>query len=227
MEVDQQTPSQEEAPRSSPNNNRQTATGADVPRSGHILSTNPLNPSNASPPRPPGITSSSTGRGQSVSTAVQSSNSPIWQPASAFNATNATSDTGAMAAQHYFLTRLIQARDMPGLGNNFYAAQRSIGPATYRSALEGSLPVTGQQLQSQIQQQVQQMRPQFRSKVVCVLTCKHCESVVCKRGMKAILLADMNVRHFSVKFSSHILIRRSGGTILNGCPTDQSPTRLR
>ncbi len=203
MEVDQQTPSQEEAPRSSPNNNRQTAAGADVPRSGHILSSNPLNSSSASPPRPLGITSSSaapssssTGRGQSVSTAVQSSNSPIWQPASAFNATNATSDTGAMAAQHYFLTRLIQARDMPGLGNNFYTAQRSIGPATYRSALEGSLPVTGQQLQSQIHQQVQQMRPQFRSKVVCVLTCKHCESVVCKRGMKAILLADMNVRHF-------------------------------
>jgi hypothetical protein len=39
-----------------------------------------------------------------------------------------------------------------------------------------------------------QNRPQFRSKVVCVLDCKHCDSEVCRRGMKAILLADMNVR---------------------------------
>jgi hypothetical protein len=40
-------------------------------------------------------------------------------------------------------------------------------------------------------------RPQFRSKVVCVLDCKHCQSEVCRRGMKAILLADMNVELFS------------------------------
>ena len=44
-----------------------------------------------------------------------------------------------------------------------------------------------------------QARPQFRSKVVCVLDCKHCSSQVCKRGMKAILLADMNVCSLSVK----------------------------
>ncbi|KAI9204807.1 protein FAM72 [Polychytrium aggregatum] len=41
------------------------------------------------------------------------------------------------------------------------------------------------------------IRPQFRSKVVCLLGCKHCSRVVCKRGMKAILLADMNVELFS------------------------------
>jgi hypothetical protein len=40
-------------------------------------------------------------------------------------------------------------------------------------------------------------RPQFRSKVVCVLECKHCTTEVCKRGMKAILLADINVELFS------------------------------
>jgi hypothetical protein len=40
-------------------------------------------------------------------------------------------------------------------------------------------------------------RPQFRSKVVCVLDCKHCDMEVCRRGMKAILLADMNVELFS------------------------------
>ena len=38
-----------------------------------------------------------------------------------------------------------------------------------------------------------QTRPQFRSKIVCMIHCKHCHSAVCKRGMKAILLADMNV----------------------------------
>ena len=42
-----------------------------------------------------------------------------------------------------------------------------------------------------------QARPQFRSKVVCVLDCKHCGTEVCKRGMKAILLADINVELFS------------------------------
>ena len=36
-------------------------------------------------------------------------------------------------------------------------------------------------------------RPQFRAKAVCILDCKHCELEVCRRGMKAILLADMNV----------------------------------
>eukprot|EP00842_Homolaphlyctis_polyrhiza_P004127 jgi/Hompol1/4715/HPOL_003847-RA len=41
------------------------------------------------------------------------------------------------------------------------------------------------------------MRPHFRSKVVCVLDCKHCGTEVCRRGMKAILLADMNVELFS------------------------------
>ncbi|TPX59026.1 hypothetical protein SpCBS45565_g07854 [Spizellomyces sp. 'palustris'] len=41
------------------------------------------------------------------------------------------------------------------------------------------------------------IRPQFRSKVVCELTCRHCTAVVCRRGMKAILLADMNIELFS------------------------------
>ncbi|KAJ3222891.1 Protein fam72a [Clydaea vesicula] len=36
-----------------------------------------------------------------------------------------------------------------------------------------------------------QARPQFRSKAVCQLSCKYCGNGVCRRGMKAILLADM------------------------------------
>jgi hypothetical protein len=40
-------------------------------------------------------------------------------------------------------------------------------------------------------------RPQVRNKVVCCLTCKYCQSEVCYRGMRAILLADMNVELFS------------------------------
>ncbi|KAJ8327423.1 hypothetical protein QVD99_008037 [Batrachochytrium dendrobatidis] len=43
----------------------------------------------------------------------------------------------------------------------------------------------------------QSMRPHFRSKVVCILNCLHCSSQVCKRGMKAILLADTNIELFS------------------------------
>jgi hypothetical protein len=42
-----------------------------------------------------------------------------------------------------------------------------------------------------------QVRPQFRSKIVCLINCKHCKTLVCRRGMKAILLADMNVELFS------------------------------
>ncbi|KAJ3329211.1 Protein fam72b [Blyttiomyces sp. JEL0837] len=41
------------------------------------------------------------------------------------------------------------------------------------------------------------IRQQFRSKIVCQLTCAHCGSVCCTRGMKAILLADMNIELFS------------------------------
>ncbi|KAJ3389205.1 Protein fam72a [Lobulomyces angularis] len=42
-----------------------------------------------------------------------------------------------------------------------------------------------------------QARPQFRSKAVCQLSCKYCGNGVCRRGMKAILLADMAVELFS------------------------------
>ncbi|KAI8918764.1 FAM72 protein-domain-containing protein, partial [Entophlyctis helioformis] len=41
------------------------------------------------------------------------------------------------------------------------------------------------------------IRSQFRSKTVCEISCRHCNVIVCKRGMKAILLADTNVELFS------------------------------
>ncbi|KAJ1534815.1 Protein fam72a, partial [Nowakowskiella sp. JEL0078] len=41
------------------------------------------------------------------------------------------------------------------------------------------------------------VRPQFRSKIVCQLACKYCQVPVCRRGMKAILLADTNVELYS------------------------------
>ncbi|KAI9091856.1 FAM72 protein-domain-containing protein [Phlyctochytrium arcticum] len=47
------------------------------------------------------------------------------------------------------------------------------------------------------------IRPQFRSKVVCELTCRHCLATVCRRGMKAILLADMNIELFSTDVPPH------------------------
>ncbi|TPX66158.1 hypothetical protein SpCBS45565_g04637 [Spizellomyces sp. 'palustris'] len=39
--------------------------------------------------------------------------------------------------------------------------------------------------------------PHFRSKTVCTLSCRHCDSVVCSRGMKAILLGDLRVELYS------------------------------
>ncbi|TPX33122.1 hypothetical protein SmJEL517_g03953 [Synchytrium microbalum] len=41
------------------------------------------------------------------------------------------------------------------------------------------------------------IHPNFRQKIVCTLTCKHCDSMVCTRGMKAILLGDTRVELFS------------------------------
>ena len=43
----------------------------------------------------------------------------------------------------------------------------------------------------------QNTRPHFRGKAVCILNCLHCENEVCRRGMRAILLADMNIELFS------------------------------
>ncbi|KAJ3292100.1 Protein fam72b [Rhizoclosmatium sp. JEL0117] len=47
------------------------------------------------------------------------------------------------------------------------------------------------------QQSSASVHPQFRSKAVCELFCRHCEEVVCTRGMKAILLGDTRVELFS------------------------------
>ena len=70
--------------------------------------------------------------------------------------------TDTMAAQHYFLNRLVS---------------RAEAAVQHRP----------------MRDEERQVRPQFRSKIVCMINCKHCSKPVCKRGMKAILLADMNV----------------------------------
>ncbi|CAG8549684.1 1931_t:CDS:2 [Paraglomus brasilianum] len=41
------------------------------------------------------------------------------------------------------------------------------------------------------------MHHHFRSKTVCKLSCKHCETGVCVRGMKAMLLADIRIELYS------------------------------
>ncbi|KAJ3397683.1 Protein fam72a [Chytriomyces hyalinus] len=41
------------------------------------------------------------------------------------------------------------------------------------------------------------MHPSFRSKIVCQLSCRYCIQPICKRGMKAILLADTRVELYS------------------------------
>ncbi|KAI9202429.1 FAM72 protein-domain-containing protein [Polychytrium aggregatum] len=41
------------------------------------------------------------------------------------------------------------------------------------------------------------VHPQFRNKVVCILTCRHCQTAICHRGMKAILLGDTRVELYS------------------------------
>ncbi|KAI9339212.1 protein FAM72, partial [Zopfochytrium polystomum] len=41
------------------------------------------------------------------------------------------------------------------------------------------------------------IHPQFRSKSVCQLFCRHCDELVCNRGMKAILLGDLRVELYS------------------------------
>ncbi|KAI8900039.1 protein FAM72 [Globomyces pollinis-pini] len=41
------------------------------------------------------------------------------------------------------------------------------------------------------------VHPQFRSKAVCGLSCNHCESNLCDRGMRAILLGNTTIELFS------------------------------
>ena len=41
------------------------------------------------------------------------------------------------------------------------------------------------------------MHPSFRSKAVCLLECGFCSSEICRRGMRAILLADTSVELYS------------------------------
>ncbi|KAI9202676.1 FAM72 protein-domain-containing protein [Polychytrium aggregatum] len=41
------------------------------------------------------------------------------------------------------------------------------------------------------------IHPQFREKAVCKLYCNHCATLMCKRGMKAILLGNTKVELFS------------------------------
>ncbi|KAJ3404716.1 hypothetical protein CcCBS67573_g03726 [Chytriomyces confervae] len=41
------------------------------------------------------------------------------------------------------------------------------------------------------------IHPQFRSKAVCKLFCNHCKELLCRRGMKAILLGNTKVELFS------------------------------
>jgi hypothetical protein len=41
------------------------------------------------------------------------------------------------------------------------------------------------------------VHPNFRQKSVCFISCKFCQGGICKRGMKAILLADTRVELFS------------------------------
>ncbi|KAI8608852.1 FAM72 protein-domain-containing protein [Chytriomyces sp. MP71] len=41
------------------------------------------------------------------------------------------------------------------------------------------------------------IHPQFRSKAVCMLFCGHCRELLCRRGMKAILLGNTKVELYS------------------------------
>lgn len=63
-----------------------------------------------------------------------------------------------------------------------------------RTGMPGSAPRQGAPMS---REEDFSIRPLFRTKVVCLLGCRHCSNLVCKRGMKAILLADMNVELFS------------------------------
>ncbi|KAI8896790.1 FAM72 protein-domain-containing protein [Globomyces pollinis-pini] len=60
-------------------------------------------------------------------------------------------------------------------------------PRTYR-------PVTGRPA---VGNPVASVHPSFRSKTVCSLGCQYCHIDICKRGMKAILLADTRVELYS------------------------------
>ena len=69
-------------------------------------------------------------------------------------------------------------------------------PHTYYVSNRGREPRA--QETPRIVENIAQNRPHFQTKVVCLLDCKHCETLVCKRGMKAILLSDLKVHSYAL-----------------------------
>ncbi|CAG8647242.1 2884_t:CDS:2 [Acaulospora morrowiae] len=82
-------------------------------------------------------------------------------------------------------------------GNNNENDISSILSTTATIAPSTSSTLTLANSQTQEEDDVQNMYHHFRSKAVCKLNCAHCESRVCVRGMKAMLLADTSIELFS------------------------------
>merc|ERR1719354_684468 len=49
------------------------------------------------------------------------------------------------------------------------------------------------------------IHPQFRSKAVCSLSCNHCATDICRRGMKAILLGDTRMELYSTDIPPYMV----------------------
>ena len=130
---------------------------------------------------------------QQVSIAIQALNPTSWSSPAPL--------ADAMAAQHYFINRFVHHREAVA-GTLGSASSTALAARQYYSTpVEDRQPLSflynSLHQHHQHQQSNQYTRPQFRSKIVCVIDCKHCQKTVCRRGMKAILLADMNVELFS------------------------------
>ena len=75
------------------------------------------------------------------------------------------------------------------------------------------------QQQQQLQQQRERSNSHLRNKIVFALSCRFCQSGLCKRAMRAILLADTKVELYSTDIppDSHALATGEEDRVTQGC----------
>lgn len=79
----------------------------------------------------------------------------------------------------------------PNNAGSMSSTTAAVAPSTTSSTS------TSANSQPQEEEDIQSMYQHFQSKAVCKLNCTHCESKVCVRGMKAMLLADTSIELYS------------------------------
>ncbi|KAL7752251.1 hypothetical protein RI367_002296 [Sorochytrium milnesiophthora] len=97
-------------------------------------------------------------------------------------------------------TAIIPPRQHTGHSNRFSVPSAQMHRQHQRQPAQAQTPPEQHRQTGSVSQRRQMpphLQQQFRTKAVCKLSCNHCNSLLCMRGMRAILLADTRVELFS------------------------------